>query len=103
MICVTTDADWANFKQTAKKADFAKKAGNYHASFTIPMPLLNSDTYELCLNLLHPLVEVYDRVRGIFFEVMDLGSFASRPFNNRRNGVLVVPIQWKVNRDNPIK
>jgi len=99
IVFTTTEADYLNFGTGQRKFIFAKRAGHYHASFVFPCPLLNSDTYELVVNLVNPQVELHDRVRGIFFEIVDSGSFASCLFNHRRSGIITIPIRWEITRE----
>jgi len=87
----TNDGDWHNYRAGQNSSQYPKTAGAYRATFTLPAPLLASDRYELMFNLVQPLVESFDLVRGVYIEVVDRGSFA-----HGRKGRLAVPLQWQV-------
>jgi len=95
----TFEGDWAEHATGHKPMAHPKQAGRYRAAVTLPAPLLNSDIYELVVNLFCPNAEVHDTVDRILIEIIDAASFASSPFNRRRNGVLAVPVPWELTRE----
>ena len=95
----TFEGDWAEHSSGHKPMAHPKEAGRYRAAVTLPAPLLNSDVYELTVNLFCPNAEVYDTVDRILIEIVDAASFASSPFNRRRNGMLAIPVPWELSRE----
>jgi lipopolysaccharide transport system ATP-binding protein len=94
----TNDLDWQNYTGEEMVGGLPKRPGLYRASVMLPAPLLNTGLYEMMVVLTTPKRGDTDRRRNIIFEVTDTKSFASFPYGDRRNGLLVVPILWKVER-----
>ncbi|MFW6145863.1 MAG: ABC transporter ATP-binding protein [Planctomycetota bacterium] len=99
LIYNTFDGDWTEYTTGRKPMAHPKAAGRYTAVVTLPAPLLNADTYELTVNLLTPNAAVHDTADRIFFEIVDPASFASSPFNRRRQGTLAIPVAWTLSRE----
>ena len=94
LLFITADNDWATYNHTDSGArTVPKRAGRYRAQFTLPAPLLARGRYELTLNLLYPMVELVDEIKGIFIEMVDAGTFAGA-----RQAPLMVPIEWHVSQ-----
>jgi lipopolysaccharide transport system ATP-binding protein len=92
------DLDSVNIDSEALQDQSPKAEGRYRARVDLPAPLLNTGVYEVETVLTTPRVAVIDSVSGLLFEVVDAsgGSFASCVFKSRREGLLAVPLRWKI-------
>ena len=95
-LCALYEPDWHNYTSGENIDILPKSPGGYTAHITLPAPLLNVGCYELTLVLLEPSVRDVDTVAGIFYDVVDTGTFSSCILRRARKSLLAVPAQWRV-------
>jgi lipopolysaccharide transport system ATP-binding protein len=95
VIFVSTELDVEKYARPLAPGVTEMHPGKYTASATLPAPWLNHGQFELspAISTLTPLHNV-DVRRGIFIDMVDRGSFASRPY--KRSGYVVQPLPWHV-------
>jgi len=93
-IFTSTNIDCFDYTDHGNEKNLTQGEGE--ALVTIPPFLLNTDHYELHVSSFSPGWGLIDLKTGIYFEVYDNGSFASKPFNSKRQGLILRKIPWIV-------